>query len=83
LTIPDLKHGIFSYYLMKGLEGEADESKDRTITVGKLQSYVALCHDQEPQAGAATDWRCQQSFDGTLISVTSRLKHLEPVSPVA
>ena len=38
---PDLKHGIFSYYLMKGLEGEADENKDGTITIGKLQSYLS------------------------------------------
>ena len=55
---PDLKHGIFSYYLMKGLEGEADENKDGTITVGKLQSYLAervprfamtMSRKQEPQ----------------------------------
>jgi len=38
---PDLKHGIFSYYLMKGLEGDADENKDGTITIGKLQNYLA------------------------------------------
>ena len=58
LTIPDLKHDIFSYYLMKGLEGEADENKDGTITIGKLQSYLAervprfamtMSRKQEPQ----------------------------------
>jgi len=55
---PDLKHGIFSYYLMKGLEGEADENKDGTITIGKLQTYLAervprfamtMSRKQEPQ----------------------------------
>ena len=55
---PDLKHGIFSYYLMKGLEGEADDNKDGTITIGKLQSYLAeqvprhamtIGRKQEPQ----------------------------------
>jgi hypothetical protein len=55
---PDLKHGIFSYYLMKGLEGEADDNKDGTITIGKLQSYLAervprfamtMSRKQEPQ----------------------------------
>ena len=55
---PDLKHGIFSYYLMKGLEGEADENKDGTITIGRLQSYLAervprfamtMSRKQEPQ----------------------------------
>jgi hypothetical protein len=55
---PDLKHGIFSYYLMKGLEGEADDKGDGTITIGKLQSYLAervprfamtMSRKQEPQ----------------------------------
>jgi hypothetical protein len=36
----ELKHGIFSYYLMKGMEGDADENKDNKITVGEMQSYL-------------------------------------------
>jgi osmotically-inducible protein OsmY len=36
----DFKHGIFSYYLMKGMEGDADENKDNKITVGEMQSYL-------------------------------------------
>jgi uncharacterized caspase-like protein len=27
-----LQHGIFSYYLMRGMEGEADLNKDGKIT---------------------------------------------------
>ena len=55
---PDLKHGIFSYYLMKGLEGDADEDKDGTITIGELQNFLAegvprvamtMSRKQEPQ----------------------------------
>ncbi len=55
---PDLKHGIFSYYLMKGLEGEADQNRDGTVTIGKLQGYLAdrvprfamtMSRKQEPQ----------------------------------
>jgi len=55
---PDLKHGIFSYYLMKGLEGDAAENKDGTITVGNLQNYLSekvprfamqMSRKQEPQ----------------------------------
>jgi hypothetical protein len=38
---PELKHGIFSYYLMKGMEGEADENKDGRITAAELQTYVS------------------------------------------
>ena len=37
---PDLKHGIFSYYLMKAMEGDADANKDGRITAGELQEYL-------------------------------------------
>lgn len=37
---PDLKHGIFSFYLMKGMEGDADLNKDGQITVGEMQEYL-------------------------------------------
>jgi len=37
---PDLKHGIFSYYLMRGMEGDADTDKDGKITLGEMQSYL-------------------------------------------
>ena len=36
----EAKHGIFSYYLMKGLEGNADNNKDRVLTNGELLSYM-------------------------------------------
>ena len=43
---------------MKGLEGDADDNKDGTITIGKLQSYLSekvprfamkMNRKQEPQ----------------------------------
>ena len=37
----DLKHGIFSFYLMKGMEGDADVNKDGRITSGELQRYLS------------------------------------------
>ena len=36
----EVKHGIFSYYLMKGLEGKADANNDRKITNGELHVYL-------------------------------------------
>ena len=36
----ELKHGIFSYYLMKGMEGDADENKDETITFAEMHAYL-------------------------------------------
>jgi hypothetical protein len=55
---PDLKHGIFSYYLMKGMEGDADANKDGGITLGEMQAYLVenvgrqagmMSRKQEPQ----------------------------------
>jgi uncharacterized caspase-like protein len=37
----ELKHGIFSFYLMKGMEGEADANKDGRITLGEMQEYLS------------------------------------------
>ena len=39
-SIEQAKHGIFSYYLMKGLEGNADSNKDQKITNGELIAYL-------------------------------------------
>ena len=38
--LAEAKHGIFSYYLMKGLEGNADINKDNKITNGELIAYM-------------------------------------------
>jgi hypothetical protein len=37
---PEKKHGLFSYFLMKGMRGDADTNKDKQITVGELGDYV-------------------------------------------
>lgn len=55
---PDLQHGIFSYYLMRGMEGDADANKDGKITLGEMQVYLSenvarqaamMSRKQEPQ----------------------------------
>ena len=38
--LKEANHGIFSYYLMKGLEGKADSNKDKQITNGELLAYM-------------------------------------------
>jgi len=37
-----VENGIFSYYLMKGLEGDADLDSDRKITNGEMQKYLSM-----------------------------------------
>ena len=46
-TIKEAEHGIFSYYLMKGLQGNADENKDKKITNGELIAYLKNNVSQE------------------------------------
>jgi uncharacterized caspase-like protein len=55
---PELQHGIFSYYLMRGIEGEADSNKDGKITLDEIQKYLSenvgrqariMNRQQEPQ----------------------------------
>jgi hypothetical protein len=38
--LEEAKHGMFSYFLMKGMEGEADANQDNEITAGELHQYV-------------------------------------------
>ncbi len=37
----NLNDSIFSYYLMRGMEGDADVNKDGRITAGEMQAYLA------------------------------------------
>ena len=39
-SIEEAKHGMFSYFLMKGMEGTADENNDKQITNGELITYL-------------------------------------------
>jgi hypothetical protein len=57
-SLPEAQQGLFSYFLMKGMEGAADANNDRQITAGELHAFVAqnvarqasrLATDQAPQ----------------------------------
>jgi hypothetical protein len=49
----EAEHGLFSYFLMKGLEGEADKNNDQQITNGELHAFinnnVSRLESQTPQ----------------------------------
>ena len=38
--LEEAKHGMFSYFLMKGMEGDADINADNKITAQELHNYV-------------------------------------------
>ena len=40
-VLDEVKHGRFSYFLFKGLEGEADTNSDAKISAGELQAYLS------------------------------------------
>ena len=51
-------HGIFTYYLLKGLNGNADTNRDKNITVNEMSNYLSenvpqqarkIGRDQNPQ----------------------------------
>ena len=35
-----IRHGLFTYYLLKGLKGEADENLDGEVTLGELGAFL-------------------------------------------
>ena len=39
-SLPSKKHGLFSYYLMKGLRGRADLNRDKRLTVKEIGKYL-------------------------------------------
>jgi hypothetical protein len=39
-VLDEVKHGRFSYFVFKGLEGEADANSDGKISAGELHKYV-------------------------------------------
>lgn len=62
----DMQHGLFSYFLMKGLKGEADANQDKSITQQELYDYVSdqvnsqarrLGREQDPQLQSANPAR--------------------------
>ena len=38
--LEEAKHGMFSYFLMNGMEGDADANQDNQITAGELHAFV-------------------------------------------
>ena len=58
-VLPEAEHGLFSYFLMKGLEGEADANSDNQITNGELFAFinknVSRQANQTPQLNGIAD----------------------------
>ena len=40
-ALKEKEHGLFTYYLLKGMSGDADTNKDKSIQINELSSYVS------------------------------------------
>lgn len=38
---PEKRHGLFTYFLLKGLQGKADLNHDKTVTVQEMDEYLS------------------------------------------
>jgi WD40 repeat protein len=70
--LPELGHGVFTYFLLEGMKGEADLNNDYTVTINELMQYV---EDQVKRKtkGAQTPTRSQTIYDKDL--TISKIAH--------
>jgi len=74
-------HGVFTYYVVKGLEGEADTSKDGVVSADELAEYV------HTEVRRATDARQNPTSDRGSYDAEMMLSyvpsHAAPATPPA
>lgn len=72
------RHGLFTYYLLRGLRGEADTNRDGEVTLGEISAFVSqkvawaskaqFNSDQHPQA-----WPVLKPGDNSTTLVLTKL----------
>jgi len=50
IELPELGHGLFTYYLVRGLEGAADLNRDGIVTLQELYEYLEQQVSQKARA---------------------------------
>jgi Caspase domain len=66
----ELQHGVFTYYLLEGLEGAADTDRDGTVTVDEVYRYVS---EKVPQATGQEQHPVKKgSVEGNLVLSIAR-----------
>ncbi len=63
--LEEAEHGMFSYFLMKGMEGDADVNNDNEITAKELHNYVK--HNVIQQSSGSQTPELQGEVDRVLI----------------
>jgi PKD repeat protein len=75
LEDPGLGHGLFTYFLLEGLKGEADLDSDFLITAEELRSYVAEeveRYAREQLGGVQNPEMTGRGTPGIVVSRTNR-----------
>jgi len=62
---PEFGHGVFTYFLLQGMEGKADYNNDYTVTINELMQYVEEQVKRKTR-GAQNPTRSQTSYDKDL-----------------
>lgn len=73
----DKKHGLFTYFLCRGLQGQADADGDRMIHTGELYPYVfSQVLRQSTEMGREQNVVQRPSNDWRGVAVVSRVRHV-------
>jgi hypothetical protein len=59
---PEMGHGVFTYYLLEGVNGKADYDNDYTVTINELMQYVEEQVKRKTR-GAQNPTRSQTEYD--------------------
>ena len=75
-------HGIFTYYVVRGMEGMADENRDGIVTADELAEYVRR-NVREATEGAQNPTSDRSSFDPNMLLayVPTNIKAGAPAPP--
>ena len=68
-ALEEKEHGLFTYYLLKGLGGDADTNNDKSININELNLFVsAKVKEQAALNGREQTPEIQGSSDSVLVS---------------
>ena len=73
--LEEAKHGMFSYFIMKGMEGDADASQDNQITAGELHAFVK--QNVEQQSSGSRTPELQGDANRVLVRFQQAFRHLK------
>ena len=68
MALEEAKHGLFSYYLMRGMEGDADTNQDNKITMNEMRDYV------KDKVGRQSDFKQTPQLQGDANRVLVRFQ---------